>query len=219
VLARLLPSDLGVSGLGLPNSQYPSDRHDVAAGAIFVFKTLDAAPFVPFPPHAHPNLSLNTLNTLPSSVPSIPCKFLKFHSPQLASIAIMPPKKSAAPTIAVKPNALKGKSVIVTGEIDGYSRKAAEEILVNAGAVIEKSLNKKVQLVVLGADAGPKKIEKIEQLGIESKDWADVIEDIKADGAAPAAADEDEEEDEEVEEDEEEEEEEVRWAHRATARC
>ena len=69
----------------------------------------------------------------------------------------MPPKKStAAAPIPVKPDALKGKSVIVTGEIEGYSRKAAEEILVNAGAKIEKSLNKKVQLVVLGADAGPK---------------------------------------------------------------
>jgi len=122
----------------------------------------------------------------------------------------MPPKKAAAPTIAVKPNALKGKSVIVTGEIDGYSRKAAEEILINAGAVIEKSLNKKVQLVILGADAGPKKLEKIEQMGVETKDWNDLIEEIKADGsAAPAAADEEEDDVDDEEEEEEEEEEEV----------
>ena len=92
---------------------------------------------------------------------------------------------------------------IITGEIEGQSRKAAEQILVNAGAKIEKSLNKKVQLVVLGKDAGEKKLEKIEQLGVETRDWDDLIEEIKADGGADDAAETEDDEDDAPEEVEE----------------
>jgi BRCT domain type II-containing protein len=117
----------------------------------------------------------------------------------------MAPKK-AAPSISVRHDALSGEKCIITGEIEGFKRKEAEQILINAGATIEKSLNKKVTLVVLGADAGPQKMDKIEKLGIETKDWDDLIEDIKGEGgAAPADDDEDDEddEDEEMEEPEE----------------
>jgi NAD-dependent DNA ligase len=69
----------------------------------------------------------------------------------------MPPKKDTA-TISVRPDGLAGQKCIITGEIDGMSRKAAEQILMNAGATIEKSLNKKVTLVVLGENAGEKKV-------------------------------------------------------------
>lgn len=119
----------------------------------------------------------------------------------------MPPKKSAAAAaISVKSGALKGKSVIITGEIDGLSRKEAEQVLMDAGAKIEKSLNKKVELVVLGEKAGPSKLEKIEKLGCETKEWDDLLEEIKSDGGAePAGGDDDEEmDDDDVEEEEEE---------------
>ncbi|KAJ4356014.1 uncharacterized protein N0V89_004040 [Didymosphaeria variabile] len=113
----------------------------------------------------------------------------------------MAPKK-AAPSISVRPDALSDEKCIITGEIEGFKRKEAEQILINAGATIEKSLNKKVTLVVLGADAGPQKLDKIEKLGIETKDWNELIEEIKGDGgAAPAIEDEDDDdEDEEPEE-------------------
>lgn len=114
----------------------------------------------------------------------------------------MPPKK-AAPSISVKPDALAGEKCVITGEIDGFKRKEAEQILVDAGATIEKSLNKKVTLVILGADAGPKKLEKIEELGVETKEWDDLIEEIKGDGAAAPANDDDDEEEEEDDDDEE----------------
>ena len=116
----------------------------------------------------------------------------------------MPPKK-AAPSVSVRPDALAGEKCIITGEIDGFKRKEAEQILINAGATIEKSLNKKVTLVVLGADAGPNKLEKIEKLGIETKDWSHVIDEIKGEGgAAPADDDEGDDDDEEEEEEPEE---------------
>lgn len=114
----------------------------------------------------------------------------------------MPPKKAAAPpSISVKNDALKGTSVIITGEIDGYKRADANKILEKAGATIEKSLNKKVKLVVLGKDAGPQKLEKIEELGIETKDWEDLIKEIATDGdEADDVKDEEDETEEEVEE-------------------
>lgn len=115
----------------------------------------------------------------------------------------MAPKK-AAPSISVRTDALADEKCIITGEIDGFKRKEAEQILINAGATIEKSLNKKVTLVVLGADAGPQKLEKIEKLGIETKEWADLIEEIKGEGgAAPADDDDEDDEDEEMDEPEE----------------
>lgn len=104
-------------------------------------------------------------------------------------------KKTAAAPISVRPDALKGKSVIITGEIDGQTRKSAEQILINAGATIEKSLNKKVQLVVLGADAGPKKLEKIESLGLETQEWDELIEEIKGEGGEEPAGDDNDDED------------------------
>lgn len=109
----------------------------------------------------------------------------------------MAPKK-AAPSISVRPDALSDEKCVITGEIEGFKRKEAEQILINAGATIEKSLNKKVTLVILGADAGPQKLEKIEKLGIETKDWDELIEEIKGEGgAAPADDDEDEDDDDE----------------------
>ncbi|PSN63652.1 hypothetical protein BS50DRAFT_85745 [Corynespora cassiicola Philippines] len=115
----------------------------------------------------------------------------------------MGPKKQTAAPIPVRSDALAGTSIIITGEIEGQSRKAAEQILINAGAKIEKSLNKKVQLVVLGKDAGEKKLEKIEQLGVETRDWDDLIEEIKADGGADDAAETEDDEDDAPEEVEE----------------
>ncbi|KAF2259069.1 hypothetical protein CC78DRAFT_586394 [Lojkania enalia] len=91
--------------------------------------------------------------------------------------------------ISVKPGALKGTSLIVTGDIPGQSRKSAQQILINAGATIEKSLNKKVQLVVLGEKPGPDKLTKIEDMGIETKEWDDLMEEIKGEGANEPAAD------------------------------
>ena len=98
----------------------------------------------------------------------------------------MAPKKAAAPSASipnVQPNALKGKTVIITGDVEGFTRVIAQKVLESAGATFAKSLNKSVNLVVLGENAGPKKLEKIEELGIESREWDDVIEEIKVDGS------------------------------------
>lgn len=118
----------------------------------------------------------------------------------------MAPKKAPA-SIAVRSDALSGEKCIITGEIDGFKRKEAEQVLIDAGATIEKSLNKKVTLVILGKKAGPDKLEKIEKLGIETKDWEDLIEEIKGEGGSAAADEPDEDEEGEGEDEEDEDEE------------
>jgi len=114
----------------------------------------------------------------------------------------MAPKKDTA-AISVRSDALAGEKCIVTGEIAGQSRKSAEQVLINAGATIEKSLNKKVTLVVLGEDAGPKKLEKIEELGVETKEWDQLIEEIKSEGGAAPAHDDDDDDDDDAANDDE----------------
>lgn len=92
-----------------------------------------------------------------------------------------------------KSSALAGKNVIITGEIEGHKRAAANKILEDAGAKIEKSLNKKVNLVVLGNDPGPDKLKKIEDLGIATRSWDEVIADIEVGGDTTASETEDDE--------------------------
>ncbi|KAF2116823.1 hypothetical protein BDV96DRAFT_35491 [Lophiotrema nucula] len=118
------------------------------------------------------------------------------------SVPTMGPKKEST-AISVRPDALKGTSVVVTGEIEGQTRKSAELILGKAGAAVEASLNKKVQLLVVGAKAGQNKLDKAEKMGIDVRDWDDVIEEIKGEGGAAEPEPEDDEDDEDDEEEEE----------------
>ncbi|KAF2741207.1 hypothetical protein EJ04DRAFT_117412 [Polyplosphaeria fusca] len=71
---------------------------------------------------------------------------------------------------------LSGKKVIVTGTVPGYDRRRAQDVLEEAGANYQASLNKKVELVILGTNAGPDKLAKIEDLGIETMPWKDVAD-------------------------------------------
>jgi NAD-dependent DNA ligase len=74
------------------------------------------------------------------------------------------------------PEFLEGKKVIITGTIPGHDRKSAQAILEDAGAEFAKSLNKQVELVILGIKAGPDKMAKIEELGVETIEWSKVAE-------------------------------------------
>ena len=70
-------------------------------------------------------------------------------------------------SITVRRDALAGEKVVIIGEIEGQSRKSAEQILINAGATIEKSLNRKVTLAVLGNNPG--------QAQVRAKMWSFAI--------------------------------------------
>jgi DNA ligase, NAD-dependent len=61
---------------------------------------------------------------------------------------------------------LTGKIVVLTGALERYKRSEAQSIIENLGGEVADSINKKVNLVIAGADAGSK-LEKAKKAGIE----------------------------------------------------
>lgn len=63
------------------------------------------------------------------------------------------------------PQALAGKTFVITGTLPTLSRKEAEELIKQAGGKVTSSVSKKTDYLVVGEDAGSK-LEKAQQLGI-----------------------------------------------------
>ena len=64
---------------------------------------------------------------------------------------------------------LAGKTVVVTGTLEGFSRAQAEEAVKAAGGRVASSVSKKTDFVVVGAEAGSK-ADKARELGVEMID-------------------------------------------------
>ena len=69
------------------------------------------------------------------------------------------------------PQTLAGKTVVVTGSLEGFSRDSAKEAIVERGGKAAGSVSKKTDYVVVGANAGSK-AAKAEALGIPMLDEA-----------------------------------------------
>jgi DNA ligase (NAD+) len=70
------------------------------------------------------------------------------------------------------PMPLKGKTVVVTGTLEGFSRKEIQDLIASLGGQAVGSVSKKTDFVVAGADAGSK-LEKARELGVEVIDEAE----------------------------------------------
>lgn len=68
------------------------------------------------------------------------------------------------------PNCLLGLTIVFTGVLPTIERNAAESLAKRYGARVTKSISGKTSVVVLGDDAGPRKVEKIRQLKIKAID-------------------------------------------------
>jgi DNA ligase (NAD+) len=68
---------------------------------------------------------------------------------------------------------LAGKSVVVTGTLEGYTREGAEEAVLARGGKSPGSVSKKTFAVVVGASPGASKVAKAEQLGVPMVGEAD----------------------------------------------
>ncbi|CAL9737303.1 replication factor C subunit 1 [Monosporozyma servazzii] len=68
------------------------------------------------------------------------------------------------------PNCLLGLTIVFTGVLPTIERGAAESLAKRYGARVTKSISGKTSVVVLGDDAGPKKLEKIKQLKVKAID-------------------------------------------------
>ncbi|MBT1163863.1 NAD-dependent DNA ligase LigA [Bifidobacterium felsineum] len=71
----------------------------------------------------------------------------------------------AAAEKSTLPQTLAGKTVVVTGSLEGYSRDSAKEAILERGGKAAGSVSKKTDYVVVGANAGSK-AAKAEELGI-----------------------------------------------------
>jgi DNA ligase (NAD+) len=70
------------------------------------------------------------------------------------------------------PQVLEGKSIVVTGTLQGLSREAAEEAIKGRGGKSPGSVSKKTTAVVVGAEPGAAKLTKAEELGVPILDEA-----------------------------------------------
>jgi DNA ligase (NAD+) len=70
------------------------------------------------------------------------------------------------------PQVLAGKSVVVSGTLDGYTREEAEAAIIARGGKSPGSVSKKTFALVLGADPGASKVAKAEKDGVPVVDEA-----------------------------------------------
>ncbi len=75
----------------------------------------------------------------------------------------------AAPQVA---QVLTGKSVVVTGTLEGWSREAAEEAIKARGGKAPSSVSKRTDAVVVGSEPGHAKLTKAEELNVPILDEA-----------------------------------------------
>ena len=61
--------------------------------------------------------------------------------------------------------ALAGKSLVVTGTLEKYTREEIQALIVDHGGRAASSVSKKTDFIVAGADAGSK-LAKAEKLGV-----------------------------------------------------
>jgi DNA ligase (NAD+) len=70
------------------------------------------------------------------------------------------------PEASSEPQVLLGRSIVVTGTIEGYTREEAEEAITSRGGKSPGSVSKKTTAVVVGESPGASKVTKAEALGI-----------------------------------------------------
>jgi len=74
--------------------------------------------------------------------------------------------------LSVKPGALAGKSVVVTGTLEHFTREQAKELIEAAGGKSPGSVSAKTFALVVGADPGASKMTQAEHYGVVTLDEA-----------------------------------------------
>ena len=86
--------------------------------------------------------------------------------------------------------ALSGKTFVLTGKLEGFTRGEAQARIEQLGGRVSSSVSKATDMVVVGEDAGSK-LSKAQDLGVAIVDEADFVRLLdEAGGPAPASGDE-----------------------------
>jgi DNA ligase (NAD+) len=70
------------------------------------------------------------------------------------------------PAASEVPQLLAGRSIVVTGTLEGWSREGAEEAIKIRGGKSPGSVSKKTDAVVVGAEPGAAKLTRARELGV-----------------------------------------------------
>jgi DNA ligase (NAD+) len=89
------------------------------------------------------------------------------------------------PEVEAVPQTLAGKSVVVTGTLEQYSRERVEEVIKAHGGKAPGSVSKKTTAVVVGDGPGASKLSRAEELGVPVLDEAG-FESLLATGEVPS---------------------------------
>lgn len=84
-----------------------------------------------------------------------------------------------------RPNCLNGLTIVFTGVLPNLDRSQCEQLASRYGAKVTKSITKKTTLVVIGEEAGPKKVQLIKQYNtkaIDEEGFIKLISSMPADG-------------------------------------
>jgi DNA ligase (NAD+) len=99
-----------------------------------------------------------------------------------AGVTIVAPQKpspglagGAAASDAGAPSPVAGKRVYITGSVPGYKKDDLEALVISAGGTWTSSVSKNMDMLVVGDNAGPAKLEKAKTLGIKTLDAASFL--------------------------------------------
>uniref|UniRef100_A0A182QRJ2 Replication factor C subunit 1 n=1 Tax=Anopheles farauti TaxID=69004 RepID=A0A182QRJ2_9DIPT len=86
-----------------------------------------------------------------------------------------------------KPNCLEGLQFVITGVLESMERDECAQVIKDLGGKVVGAVSKKVTHMVVGEDAGPKKIAQAEDLGIKTLSEDGLLDLIREkSGQAPA---------------------------------
>ncbi len=97
------------------------------------------------------------------------------------------PVKAASPKAAKTASIeVKGKTIVLTGDLDAIDRDAAKVWLESLGAKVSSSVSKKTNLIIAGREPGPKKLAQAAELGIRVIEEPELVAAFDIPSSAPA---------------------------------
>jgi DNA ligase (NAD+) len=103
-----------------------------------------------------------------------------------AGVSVVEPQAAAAGTGDEVEQTLAGKSVVVSGTLEGRTREEAEAAVVARGGKSPGSVSARTFALVVGDAPGASKVTKAEQLGVPVVDGA-AFDELLATGRIPGA--------------------------------